>query len=315
MVKSMSKLIIAGGSGFLGQSLIRAAGDRFSEIVILSRKPAGPTGCVRTVVWDPNSPGVWIHELDGAGAVVNLVGRTVDCIKTPENKRQIMQSRVESVMGLHRAIASVRKPPPVWIQSGTAHIFGDTHDEILDDASPIGTGFAPEVGVAWEQALYGTETPHTRKVNLRISFVLGANGGAPCGALARLTWLVKRFLGGTVGSGKQYISWIHERDLAHIMLRAIDDPRFIGNYVATAPNPVTNKVFMAELRRALHRPWSPPAPAMMVKFGARFILKTDPELALLGRRVVPTKLLNEGVGFKGFEFKFPHLREALADIF
>jgi uncharacterized protein (TIGR01777 family) len=192
----------------------------------------------------------------------------------------------------------------VWVQTGTAHIYGDTGDEILEESAPIGKGFAPQVGVAWEKALAEADVPGCRKVVTRISFVLGRHGGA-LGTLARLT---RWFLGGTTGSGRQYISWIHQADLNAIFLRALERPDMSGIYVATAPNPVTNRQFMRELRAALHRPWSPPVPEPMVRLGA-WLMRTDPELALLGRRCVPARLLSEG-----FTFRFPTLPEALRDL-
>jgi len=297
------RLIIAGGSGFLGSGLIRHLAGEFQEIVVLTRSPSGSEGSVRFVHWDARTPGDWARELDGAAALVNLVGRTVDCRKTPQNKAVILNSRVNSVLALATAIRSCKSPPPVWIQSATAHIYGDTADEILDESSPIGTGFAPQVGVAWEAAL--AQVPASvRQVVLRISFVLGRDGG-PLKILARLA----RFgLGGTVGTGRQYMSWIHEEDLYRIIERAITDPTMQGMYVTTAPNPVTNQQFMQLLRKAVHRPWSPPAPALMVRTGS-WLLRTDPELALLGRRCVPTRLLKEG-----FVFDYAQLEETLRSL-
>ncbi|MGF1633880.1 MAG: epimerase [Phycisphaerae bacterium] len=319
------RVVLAGGSGFLGTGLATALSreQRF-EPVILTRSPrqvggqaggraggraGGPAGGgFRQVAWDARTPGAWVRELEGAAAVVNLVGRSVDCRKTPANKRLILESRVDSVRALAAGLKQVERPPAVWVQSGTAHIYGDTDDELLDESSPFGTGLAPDVGRAWEAALAEADAPGTRKVVLRISFVLGRDGPAGGGALATLARLTRFGLGGTVGHGRQYISWLHEADLQAMVLRAIDDPSMAGAYVATAPNPVTNRDFMAELRRALSRPWSPPAPAPLVRFGS-WLLRTDPELALLGRRCVPTRLMNEG-----FKFAFPELRGALQDL-
>jgi uncharacterized protein (TIGR01777 family) len=307
MVKNNSqfrRLVIAGGSGFLGRGLIRHLAGRFQEIVVLTRGPAHTDNGVRFVQWDSRNIGDWVSELDGADAVVNLVGRTVDCRKNAKNKAVILQSRVDSVLSLAKAVALCNAPPPVWIQSATAHIYGDTDDQILDESSPIGTGFAPQVGVAWESALAENVPPSIRKVVLRISFVLGKNGG-PLQTLARLA----RFgLGGTVGNGRQWMSWIHEQDLYRIIERAIDDPSMHGVYVTTAPEPERNQQFMAQLRKAVHRPWSPPAPVPLVHFGS-WLLRTDPELALLGRRCVPARLTSDG-----FDFHFPVLPGALGNL-
>jgi uncharacterized protein (TIGR01777 family) len=298
------RLVIAGGSGFLGRGLGRYLNKRFDEIIVLTRGQPRIDGNTKFVHWDAQNIGAWAKELDGAVAVVNLVGRTVDCRKTAANKAVILKSRVDSVVAIANAMRTCKLPPPVWIQAATAHIFGDTEDEILDESSPIGTGFAPQVGLAWEAAISKHAPAEIRKVALRISFVLGRDGG-PLKILARLA----RFgLGGTVGSGRQFMSWIHEEDLYRIIERAIDDPTMQGMYVATSPNPVRNSEFMRCLRKAVHRPWSPPAPAIMVRIGS-FLLRTDPELALLGRRCIPTRLLKEG-----FVFQHPRLQETFMNL-
>lgn len=298
------RVIIPGGTGFLGQSLARVLHHAGYEVVVLTRGTAQTTPVARHVQWDAKTPGDWVQELNGAAAIVNYVGKSVDCRKTEENKRIILESRVDSVRAIGHACRQIPHPPPVWIQQSTAHIYGDTHDEILDESSPIGTGFAPDVGTAWEAALAESVLPAQRVVTLRTSFVLGRHGGA-LGTLARIARLG---LGGTVGSGRQYISWIHEDDVNAVVLRAMTDASMRGIYVLTGPNPVTNAAFMRELRRALGRPWSPPAPGLMVRIASRF-MNTDPELALLGRRCVPTRLLAEG-----FAFQHPDLPEALRDL-
>jgi uncharacterized protein (TIGR01777 family) len=301
---TIDRLIIAGGSGFLGQGLIRHLADRVRDVVVLTRGPARQAGRVRYVNWDARTPGHWAGELDGASAIVNFVGRTVDCRKTAANKADILNSRVNSVVAIGQAMRACAKPPPVWIQSATAHIYGDTDHEFLDESSPIGSGFAPRVGLAWEAALAEQAPPGIRTVTMRISFVLGRDGGA----LQTLVRLTRFGLGGAAGSGRQFISWIHETDLHRITERAIAMPTMSGTYVVTAPDPATNRDFMKALRRIVHRPWSPPVPGLVVRFGA-FFLGSDPELALLGRRCVPTRLTREG-----FAFEYPTLNESLADL-
>jgi uncharacterized protein len=305
MTLPSQRIIVAGGSGFLGSSMVPDLLHQGYEAVILTRGPEGTgPGGARLVHWNARTSGPWVRELEGAAAIINLVGRTVDCRKTPRNRREILESRVNSVRALAEGWRQVSDPPRVWLQSGTAHIFGDTWDEILDESSLIGEGLAPEVGTAWERALNEAELPGCRRVVFRISFVMGRGGGA----LKTLARLARWGLGGTVGSGRQYISWIHAADLNALFLRGLRDEGMSGVYVATSPNPVTNREFMSELRRAVGRPWSPPVPGLMVRLGS-VILRTDPELALLGRRCVPTRLLREG-----FTFRFPHLREALRDL-
>ncbi|HYE21547.1 MAG TPA: TIGR01777 family oxidoreductase [Tepidisphaeraceae bacterium] len=300
------RVVIAGGSGFLGAGLIPDLLAAGYDAVVLTRGGAASSqdGRVRYVTWDARTAGDWASELDGAAAIVNLVGRTVDCRKTPANKRVILESRVDSVRALAAAWARAANPPKVWVQSATAHIFGDTWDEVLDDASPTGTGFAPQVGRAWEAALAAADLPGVRKVVLRISFVLGRNGGA----LKTLAKLTRWFMGGPTGSGRQYMSWLHQADLNAIILRALADESMSGAYVTTAPGPVTNREFMRTLRRVLRRPWTPRVPSPLVRVGAWF-MRTDPELALYGRRLAPTRLLSEG-----YAFRFPELERALRDL-
>lgn len=302
--ESLKRVVIAGGSGFLGQALIADLLPLAEEIVVLTRDVETVDGRVRYVNWDGKTIGPWAKWIDGASAIVNLVGRTVDCRKTPANKKVILESRVNSVQAIGKAWRLATNPPRVWIQSATAHIYGDTAEQILDENSPFGTGFAPEVGTAWEKSLADEQLPGCRRVVLRISFVLGRDGGA----LKTLARLARLGLGGTISTGEQYMSWIHIADVNGVILRAIADESMTGPYVVTAPTPVTNREFMQTLRRAVHRPWSPPVPAACVRIGA-WLMRTDPELALLGRRLVPTRLMREG-----FAFKFDNLSNALNDL-
>src|SRR4051812_38632564 len=156
------RVVVAGGSGFLGRSLIPRLLDRFEDVVVLTRGPSRVDGRVRHVNWDGRTIGPWAGEVDGAGAIVNLVGRTVDCRKTPANQAAILESRVDSVRVLAEAAGRAARPPAVWVQSATGHIFGDTGDEVLDESSPVGAGFAPRVGVAWEKAFDEPRLPGTR---------------------------------------------------------------------------------------------------------------------------------------------------------
>ena len=179
-------IVIAGGSGFLGVSLgthLSAAG--FS-VVLLSRKPPRVAGPWRNVAWDARTLGPWSRELDGAAAVINLVGRTVDCVKTPDHQDEILRSRVEATSVLGQAMRQIQRPPPVWVQMSTAHIYGDPPTVICDEDSPTGIGMAPFVGRAWEEAFEKSSLPSQRKVIFRTSFVIGQDRGAGGGALARL---------------------------------------------------------------------------------------------------------------------------------
>lgn len=307
-----NRVVIAGGSGFLGVSLAAHLAARGYEIVVLSRtppRPRVPVGNWRHVSWDARTTGPWVEALDNARAVVNLTGRTVDCVKTPDHQDEILRSRVESTLVLGRAMGAVSAPPPVWVQMSTAHIYGDPPSVVCDEDSPFGIGLAPVVGRAWEDAFAASALPTQRKVVLRTSFVIGRDRGAGGGALARLSMLARLGLGGRVGSGRQGMSWIHEADMNGIFERAITDERMRGAYIASSPNPVEQVEFMRSLRAELRMPIGLPAFEWMVRIGAPLLLRTDPELALYGRYVLPKRLQAEG-----FEFRFPGLRDALKDL-
>ena len=301
----MGRVVIAGGTGFLGRNLARHLTAAGYEVVVLARHvPAGHPDWLHAR-WDARTSGDWVSHLDGADALVNLAGRTVDCVKTPDHCDEILRSRVESTTVLGRALQNVKMLPRVWVQMATAHVYGDPPEAVCDEDSPFGDGFAPYVGQAWEDALQREAPAQIRKVVLRTSFVLGKGGGA----LPKLAALARFGLGGTVGSGRQGISWIHEHDMNRLFLRAIEDERMSGAYVATAPNPVSNAEFMRELRRALGMPVGVPAMRWMVRAAAP-LLQTDPELALLGRYCVSRRLREDGFGFQ-----FPEVRSALRDLY
>jgi uncharacterized protein (TIGR01777 family) len=302
-------IVIAGGSGFLGISLATHLAGSGKPIILLSRHPPRPSGAWRHVIWDARTLGEWRRELDGASGLVNLVGRSVDCIKTPDHQDDILRSRVEATRVLGIAIRSVDSPPPVWVQMSTAHIYGDPPQVTCTEESPFGYGLAPFVARAWEDEFRASVLPSQREVILRTSFVIGRDRGAGGGALARLRTLVKLGLGGTVGSGTQGMSWIHETDMNRLFERALADPTMQGAYIASSPNPVSQKVFMKKLRRAVGMPFGLPAFSWMVRVGAPWLLRTDPELALFGRYVVSNRLRDEQ-----FEFQFPQLGDALNNL-
>jgi uncharacterized protein (TIGR01777 family) len=309
MAKSIDlagRIVIAGGTGFLGLNLARCLRGHDCEVVLLARHPpAKEIGC-RHVAWDAHSLGDWVSVLDGVTALVNLAGRTVDCIKTPDHCDEILRSRVEATKVLGQAVRRVASPPPVWVQMATAHRYGDPPERICDEDAAFGYGLAPLVGRAWEEACAQAVLPQMRCVILRTTFVLGRGGGA----LPRLARLVRWGLGGKVGHGRQGISWIHEQDMNRLIVRAISDHGMQGAYLATAPNPVSNADFMRELRRVLRVPFGLPAARWMVRLGAPLIMRTDPELAIYGRYCIPRRLREEG-----FDFMFPDLASALQDLY
>lgn len=305
----LGRIVIAGGSGFLGVSLAYHLARLGAEIAILSRHAPKPKGPWRFVEWDARKLGAWSHELEGAKALVNLVGRTVDCIKTPAHQDEILRSRVESTCVLGKAMRGLNSAPPVWVQMSTAHIYGDPPSALCTEESAFGIGLAPVVGQAWENAHQESLLPSQRSVVVRTSFVLGRNQGAGGGAFQRLRLLTRLGLGGRIGGGMQGISWLHETDMNRIFERAITDPNMRGPYIASSPNPVPQHEFAKQLRRALHVPTGLPATAWMVRIGAPLFLRTDPDLALYGRYVIPQRLIDEN-----FTFQFAHLSDALRDI-
>jgi uncharacterized protein len=297
-------IVIAGGSGFIGRGLTKLFAARGFEAVVLTRTAKAATDNIRWTAWDGATPGAWTRELEGATAVINLAGHTINCPHTPANRKLIVTSRVLSVRAITDAIRCCQRPPSVLVQSSAVGFYGDTGSTPRGEASLSGDDFRAEACRAWEEALDPATIPTTRCVTLRTGVVLGRDGGA-LPTLARLT---RWFLGGAVGNGRQFISWIHQEDFNRIVLAAIEDRNWNGVFNATAPHPATNADFMRELRRALHRPWSPPVPTFAVRLAAP-LLGTDAALALESQYVVSRQL--QAVGF---QFRFPHLREALENL-
>lgn len=297
-----SRIVLAGGTGFIGGALARRFRERGHEVVVLTRSSPRRRGDgVREVQWDGRTVAGWADELAGAQAVINLAGSSINCVHTPENRRRILESRIDSVRALGAALRASALPPPVWVQTGAVGIYGDT-EQRCTESTPPGTSFKAEVCVRWEEA-FARECPAAvRPVVLRVGVVLGRKGGAypPLARVAR--W----FLGGTAGGGRQGISWILLDDLEEIFLRAVADPAMRGSYNACAPEPASNAEFMRTLREVLGRPWAPPAPAWAIKLAAPLLMRTDPSLILEGQYAVPARLVAEG-----FRFKAPRLLSAL----
>lgn len=304
------RVVIAGGSGFLGTSLAYWLSGSGADVTLLSRNNPKVNGPWKSVLWDARTVGDWADTLSGSTAIVNLVGRTVDCIKTPDHRDEIFRSRIESTQALGDAMRSIAQPPPVWVQMSTAHIYGDPPEVVCSEDSALGYGFAPNVGKAWEAQFKNSVLPDQRGVILRTSFVIGRDRGAGGGALGTLRMLTRFGLGGTVGSGKQGFSWIHENDMNQIIQRSILDPSMSDVYIASSPNPISQKEFMRQMRSSMKMPIGLPATELMVRLGAHFFLRTDPDIALYGRYVIPARLLDQG-----YEFEFPEVGAAFDDLF
>lgn len=306
---ALGRVVIAGGSGFLGLALAQDLTAAGYEVVILSRSVPKAKTVGRHVAWDARRLGDWQGELDGAVGLVNLTGRSVDCVKTPDHCDEILRSRIESTAVLGQAVRSVDQPPPVWVQMSTAHIYGDPPEVFCVEDTPTGYGLAPTVAKAWEATFAEAVLPSQRQVILRTSFVLGRDRGGGGGALTTLRKVTRLGLGGTVGHGRQGLSWLHETDMVRILRRALEDATMRGVYIASTPHPVSQRDFMRAMRKAVGMPIGLPATETMIRLGAHWVLRTDPELILYGRYVLPDKLLHEG-----FEFTFPELEGALRDL-
>lgn len=306
------KLLLPGGSGQVGTVLARAFHADGHEVVVLSRKPAPAPW--RVVAWDAEAVGDWAAELDGADAVVNLAGRSVNCRYSRKNRRAIIDSRVQSTHAVGKALALAKRPPRVWLQMSTATIYAHRFDAPNDEATGLLGGTEPgvpdtwrfsiEVATAWERAAVEARTAHTRQVLLRSAITLSPDPG---GAFSVLLGLVRRGLGGTSGDGRQYVSWVHDRDFVRAV-RWLIDSDLAGPVNVAAPHPVPNAEFMRTLRQAWGAKVGLPATRWMLEVGA-FFMRTETELILKSRRVVPGRLLEAG-----FTFDFPTWAEAAADL-
>jgi uncharacterized protein len=297
---SEKRVILAGGSGVLGKALLPMFREKGYTPYVLTRSPKS----ANDIAWDGKTLGEWTACLDGAVAVINLTGRSVNCRHTPENRREIIDSRINSVNVLHEAILRAQTPPPVLIQAAAMGIYGNGGDKLYDESGAAGTDFLAQVSVEWEKAFFSVDLPNTRKVLLRISLVLAKDEGV----LQPMSNITRLFLGGSVGSGRQYMSWIHIDDLSRLFLQAVEDQQLSGVYNACTPNPVTNAEFMRAMRHTLHRPWCPPAPEIFVRIGA-WLMQSEADLMLIGRKCVPKRLMEQG-----FHFTYPTLQPALDDL-
>jgi uncharacterized protein (TIGR01777 family) len=309
------KIVIPGGTGQVGTLLARAFHARGDEVVVLGRRSPSPETPWRTSPWDGRTVGDWASELDGADAVINLAGRSVNCRYTPRNRREIMDSRVLSTRAVGEAVARAVNPPPAWLQASTATIYAHRFDAANGEATGILGGAEPDVpdtwrfsiavAKAWEAALDEAQTPRTRKVALRSAIILSPDRG---GIFDTLLGLVRRGLGGAEGDGRQYVSWVHGEDFVRAVVFLLERDDLAGAVNVAAPHPLPNAEFLAALRDAWGIRLGLPASRGMLELGA-FLLQTETELVLKSRRVISERLMNAG-----FIFRHPDWPDAARDL-
>ena len=293
------RIVIPGGTGQVGTILDRALTAAGHEVVVLTRRPVRE----RQVGWDGRTPGPWTEVVDGSDVVINLAGRSVSCRYTPENLKAMMDSRVESARVVGEAIAAAARPPRVWLQMSTATIYAHRFDAPNDEATGVIGGaepgvpgywsFSVQIAKNWEREQELAKTPDTRKVALRTAMVMSPDRG---GVFDVLLWLARLGLGGPVAGGAQYMSWIHDRDFVRAIEFLVDRDDITGPVNVAAPEPLPQRAFMRALRRACRMPVGLPATTWMAEIGA-FVIRSDTELLLKSRRVVPGRLLDAGFAF------------------
>lgn len=311
------RVVIPGGSGQVGRLLAGYLQERGHHVTVLTRAPF--TAPWQTVHWDGLTLGPWVETLEGADVCIHLSGKSVNCRATARNRRALRDSRIGPTLLLHRAFAELKTPPRVWMNASTATIYRHSLDKPMDESGEIGGSeligarrrapkkwnWTIQLAKDWEAAFFGTPTPGTRKLALRTSLVFSPAAGNVFTVLSRMARIG---LGGTQGNGRQMVSWMHEADFARAVEFLMEHEEMDGPVNLAAPHPLPNKEFMAELREAWEMPNGIWAPAAVIA-AASFFLRTEPELVLKSRYVVPGKLLAAG-----FEFEFPSWAEAAADL-
>ncbi len=293
----MTKLIIAAGTGFLGQVLVNHFKDKFEEIVILTRGKSKIIDGIKYVNWNAKNFSGWENELENATVLINLAGKSVDCRYTEKNKKEILLSRIESTKILNKAVLNCKIPPKHWLNSSTSTIYRFSLDKQMDEIDgEIGNDFSINVALSWEKAFFKHETPNTLKTAIRTSIVLGKNGGA----FIPLKTLAKIGFGGKQGKGNQFISWIHEEDFANAV-DFIIQKEISGVVNIVSPKPISNSDFMMKLRNAVRFPFGIPMSTFLLEIGS-FFIRTETELVLKSRNVIPKRLLENG-----FQFKFGNI--------
>lgn len=292
----MGKIVIAGGTGFIGQALCDAFVQNQHSVRVLTRNPSRQSGGIDFIHWDPADFSILPPLLDNIDCLINLVGHTVNCRHNKAGKEAIYSSRIQSVLTLGKAVNACQTPPQMWIQASSIGYYGNSGDRWCYEESPAGNSFLSNVVLDWEAALEEFQLGKTCKLILRIGVVLNESGGF----LEPLKKITHYYMGAAAGSGRQYISWIHRTDVIQAILWLFQRKQS-GLFNLVAPNPVQNRDLMKALREHYHRPSIPNVPTPFVKLGA-WLMKTSPELALSGTRVSAEKLQSTG-----FQFNHPNI--------
>jgi len=291
----MKKIVIAGGTGFIGSYLDMRFRERGYKVVLVSRDKAH-------VPWELIA---LTEALNKADILINLAGKSINCRHTPTNKKAVLESRIRTTELLGEAIRNCSQAPKLWINASATGVYKPSiNHPMSEDETELGNDFLAEVVTSWEKVFFGRELASTRQVALRTSVVLGKDGGA----IGPLVWLTRFGLGGKQASGTQMFSWIHLEDYFRVVLFLQEQDALQGVFNCTAPHPISNDVFMHALRSVLHVPFGIPAPEFAIRLGARLI-GTEPELLLNSAYVVPKKL-SEG----SFKFSFPEINKALQNL-
>lgn len=300
-MKTYNTIVIAGGNGFIGQELENLFLPICDNVLILCRNPKR----LNEIFWDGKTIGPWAKSLENADLVLNMAGKSVNCRYTEKNKKAIFSSRVDTTTVLGQAIQACKNPPKVWINSASATIYRYSIDKTMTEYNgEYDQDFSVQVCQKWEKTFNEIELPSTRKAIMRMSIVLGKNGGA----LPAYYNLAKLGLGGIQGNGNQYFSWIHINDLFQIIQFVVRNDDLDGIINCAAPYPITNKEVMRIIRKRAKMPFGLPASKWMLEIGA-YLLRTETELLLKSRKVVSKKLEE-----LGFEFEFKTFEEAIDDL-
>lgn len=300
----LKKIVLAGGTGFLGQIIIERFKGKTEEIVVLSRSSKTQQDNVRTVVWDAKNAGDWTKELSGTDVLINLTGKSINCRHNEANKKELLSSRIDATEILGKAIEACEQAPKLWINASAAALYIAGSKPNTENDSRFGNGFLEEMCIRWEESFLKSKCPQTRKIIMRITLILGKSGGV----FPVLMDLTKKGLGGKAGSGKQMMSWMHENDFLNAINWFIRNENAIGVYNMSSPQPISNKDFMALLRKNTNALFGLPAPAFAIRLASIF-MQTEPGLVLNSVHVLPQKLLDNG-----FHFEFAKAKNAIASL-